>query len=366
MKNKPSIAFIIKNSNELFIEHPGATSGGVTVVAQNLYKTLTKELNYDVDIYTFTKPDEKFHATKYIEIDKQQYEAKKLTEYLDKQNYDYIITINPDDIYRGKLLQTHSLLYRLENYPFIINMLKSIFLNSKIRSTHRQYENVTAKDTFIAVSYKIKHDYSYNFGIPLTQIKVAYPGCKQIYDKIPVIEQKGIPTFGIIANSAINKGGHLFLLACGFAKLISKLNFKIIMIAPKYNKDIILKSLVKLFQLNIKILPKQNDMEYFYKSIDYLALPSKNEAFGLVVLEAMAYCKPVLVSNTAGSAEITNSQNGFIFNRKSFFNLVKNIIDMTNIYHNDFNHYKNLASNAYKISLYFTWENFCNAIVSNT
>ena len=53
MKNKPSIAFIIKNSNELFIEHPGATSGGGTVVAQNLYKTLTKELNYDVDIYFY-------------------------------------------------------------------------------------------------------------------------------------------------------------------------------------------------------------------------------------------------------------------------------------------------------------------------
>lgn len=52
----------------------------------------------------------------------------------------------------------------------------------------------------------------------------------------------------------------------------------------------------------------QHEIEEYYGAADVLALPSLQEAFGNVVLEALASGLPVLVSRTAGAAEILNGR----------------------------------------------------------
>ena len=204
------IALIINNSNELLIKNPGATHGGGTVVAQNLYKNLINKFNFNIDIYSFIEPEEStwLKNTKYININElmPDYTCEKFTQFLDKQNYDKIITISPGNIFRGRLIQVHSLIHRLKNEHILIKLIKYIFLHKKIKKNEATYNNLTEKDNFIAVSYKIKDDYSNNFGIPLSQIKVAYPGCEKIYCELPQLNPKAYPVFGIVANSAINKG----------------------------------------------------------------------------------------------------------------------------------------------------------------
>ncbi len=367
--NCKTIALIINNSNDLIIKNPGATHGGGAVVAQNLYGTLINEFNCNIDIYTFMNSQELagLKNTKVIDINEliPDYTCDKLTCYLDNRSYDKIITISPGNIFRNRLIQVHSIGHRLKKEHILIEIIKYVFLCKKIKENEALYNNLTETDNFIAVSYKIKDDYSKNFGIPLSQIKVVYPGCKQVYTKLPEVIQKDCPTFGIVANSAINKGGHLFLAAAGFAKLISRKKFKILIIAPKYKYDILLRTLVFIcgFKKDILVLPKQKDMSNFYKNIDYLILPSKNEAFGLVALEAMSYGKPVLVSNTSGCSEIISTMNGFIFERNSFFDLVNKIIKLLNIYYNDFEHYKSLSTNVHSISLKYSWKSFCQQIL---
>ena len=367
--NFKKIALIINNGNELVIKNPGVTHGGGTVVAQNLYITLIKKFDCKIYIYSFIKPEESalLENTKFIDINEliPDYTCEKLIQYLDKQDYDKIITLNPEEIFRGKLIQVHSLIHRLKNEHILVELIKCIFLHKKIKKNEAIYNNLNEKDNFIAVSYKIKDDYSNNFGIPLSQIKVAYPGCEKIYSDLPKITQKAHPVFGIVANSAINKGGHLFLAAAGFAKLLSHKKFKILIIAPKFKYDILMKTLVFIFGLkkDLLVLPKQKDMSSFYENIDYLVLPSQKEAFGLVVLESMSYGKPVLVSDTAGASEIIDFHNGFIFRRDSFCNFINSIIKLINIYNNDFVHYKSLSQSAYKTSLKFSWENFCEQIL---
>ena len=369
MNEKIKIALILKNVNELYEEYPGATRGGGSVVNQNLYKELLLMQNVFVDIYTYTPAKNITQPTNVniIEIHKliTPYDKQKLIDYIDSQNYSNVITIHPADIFRGRLLQSHSLLHRIKNSQPGIKIFKYIFLQKKIYNTKKIYTNLNPKDTFIAVSNKIKDDYSENFNIPPSQIKVAYPGCKRIYSTPPQIIEKEIPTFGIVANSAFNKGGHLFIAAAGIANTILNKKFKIIMIAPKFETDIFMKLLVRIYKLQdkITILPKQKDMEKFYTNIDYLVLPSKNEAFGLVVLEAMSFGKPVLVSQTAGSREIVTHNNGFIFNRNSFSDLVKNIIYLTKLYYNDFGRYKDLSIDAYNTSLKYSWKHFIEQIL---
>jgi glycosyltransferase involved in cell wall biosynthesis len=52
----------------------------------------------------------------------------------------------------------------------------------------------------------------------------------------------------------------------------------------------------------------------YFQSADVFVLPTKEDTWGMVVLEAMAFGKPILVSRYAGSHELVhNGVNGFVF-----------------------------------------------------
>ncbi len=53
---------------------------------------------------------------------------------------------------------------------------------------------------------------------------------------------------------------------------------------------------------------RQNDIESYYGAADLLALPALQEAFGNVVLEALASGLPVLVSDVVGAAEVLEGE----------------------------------------------------------
>ncbi|GEM_PF-5424808 len=68
-------------------------------------------------------------------------------------------------------------------------------------------------------------------------------------------------------------------------------------------------------------------MNALYQSYDVLILPSKKEAVGMVVLEAMACGLPVIVSDGAGAREyVQESVNGFIFPAGNYKELAGKII----------------------------------------
>lgn len=55
---------------------------------------------------------------------------------------------------------------------------------------------------------------------------------------------------------------------------------------------------------NFKLLGWTNDKKSFFNSIDIFILPSLQETFGIVLLEAMLYSTPIITSNTWGPNEI--------------------------------------------------------------
>lgn len=57
-------------------------------------------------------------------------------------------------------------------------------------------------------------------------------------------------------------------------------------------------------QSRCRVLPFQKDVRAFFSAIDVLALPSKFESFGLVLVEAMACGKPVVACRSQGPEEI--------------------------------------------------------------
>lgn len=66
---------------------------------------------------------------------------------------------------------------------------------------------------------------------------------------------------------------------------------------------------------NIKFVGFRNDIPQIMNSIDILAVPSRYEGMGMVIVEAMAASKPVVGANCGGIPEvINNDETGYIFN----------------------------------------------------
>lgn len=348
--------------------------GGGEILFENLIKQLID--NSDIQLFIlyskeFSLPDENknlYPQIKFIEINESPYSdeyIKAANKIVQDENIDLLINANMHNLFGTTMLQCHSYIHRLNKAIPIIKPIKKFFSNKKILWQKEIYKNAN-KHKFIAVSQIIKNDYSKNFNIAPQNIFVAYPGCKQQKENINIsdIKQKKDITLGAIANSSINKGGHIFLFTCGLLKL-SGCNFKIKIVAPKYNKDILMKFIIYLFNMRkqTEVLPFQKDLTSFYEDIDVLVVPSLNEAFGLVTLEAMSFAKPVIVSSTAGSSEIINTDNGFVYNRHSLSEFIKAMKNVINLYNNHFEEYQKYSLRAFETSKIYTWKKFADEII---
>ncbi len=347
----------------------GSIGGGAATVASNFIRSLTLLNSCEIFIITNKNMSCDINNARVIEFDFPQVDKGFLDaveNHIKENNYDCVFSFLHNNVFYNSFLQCHSFKYRCQNNPLIIQFFKKIIGINKINTQREVFKNYNKKCKLIAMSEKIKNDYVKNFKIPPENIIVVHPRA-QINDNYHSCERKDKICFGVVANSSINKGGHILTFALGILNILGyKFNFKII--APKYKNDYLLKFFVHIFHLknNIEVFDKQENMENFYKSVDCLVLPSVNEAFGLVVLEAMTYSKLVLVSSTAGVSEIIdNNINGFVYNRKSFKDFIAKLQYIIKTYQNDFELFQKITKQGYITSTKYNWENFTLNVIKN-
>ena len=82
-------------------------------------------------------------------------------------------------------------------------------------------------------------------------------------------------------------------------------------------------------QDKISFLPHQSNMQKLYGAFDLVIVPSWEETFGTVTIEAMASGVPVIGSNTAGTAEILGNET-FLFQPKNPESLVETLMYVIN------------------------------------
>ena len=87
------------------------------------------------------------------------------------------------------------------------------------------------------------------------------------------------------------------------------------------------------------------DKKDFYNNIDIFCQPSHFEPFGLTIIEAMAYAKPVISTNCDGPTEIIiDNKNGFLVKKKKPQEIAETIIKLIN--HSEI--YRNVSISARK------------------
>jgi len=82
-------------------------------------------------------------------------------------------------------------------------------------------------------------------------------------------------------------------------------------------------------QEKVSFLPHQTNMQDLYGALDLVIVPSWEETFGTVTIEAMASGIPVIGSDTAGTAEILEN-NQFLFAPKNHYLLSNTWLEVMN------------------------------------
>lgn len=100
-----------------------------------------------------------------------------------------------------------------------------------------------------------------------------------------------------------------------------------------------------------------HEMIDFYKDMDIIVLPSLNEAFGLVLIEALSMGKPVLVSSSFGALGFMDLKESFlkemVFNPRSREDLTSKLIGFINSWTYNKTYFRNLSLLYFKQELIY-------------
>lgn len=174
---------------------------------------------------------------------------------------------------------------------------------------------------------------------------------EQVY-KVP--EVTNVPVIGVCARFAAIKGIDIFIDALAELKR-RKIPFAAKIAGDGEEKERYVR-LIKQHDLqnDITLLGWITDKSHFYESIDIFCLPSREETFGLVILENMMHSVPMVLSAVSGPLEIIGNSNSAIMvppcDSVGMADGLERIIRDSNLA-------KELASNAFNRVKYYSNQN---------
>ncbi|MDD3238271.1 MAG: glycosyltransferase family 4 protein [Candidatus Gastranaerophilales bacterium] len=298
------------------LNHGDNTGRGATSYAVNFIENLTK--NFQVDLYCKSSDLDKFFDINVIKLE----DINVTSSFFEDKGYsfvwDWTESFFKSDEYKTFFLRhSHSKIYRefVVRTPFEM-FFKKIFSRSRLMNKERieeVQEEFNDYNFLIANSSIAKRDFVNYCKMPFENVDVLYP-CLKEFKPYKKAENKTF-TFGMSATTFALKGGYTFLEALHKLNKTHK-DFKAKIIYPNHKKTPFFKILLFLLGLQNKVefLDFQPDMSDFYTSIDCLVCPSREETFGLVILEAMASGRPVIASSRCGAVDIiAHNANSWIF-----------------------------------------------------
>ncbi|MEW5798813.1 MAG: glycosyltransferase [Bacteroidota bacterium] len=210
----------------------------------------------------------------------------------------------------GKLFDTEKkmpLPFRVLHYPWLVEQeMEQLRLGLNI------------PHTFIAPSDAIKMLLVRN-GVSENRIRMIPHGVSRLTTS-PIAPFDGRPVrFGYVSHIGYIKGFHI--LTAALEKVSETTNCELHVYGDTDGNEYYT-SAVKRYNGKAKIVPhgfvQEDHLQQAYNSFDVLILPSlAHEAFGLVVNEALAAGRPVIVSNSGALPELVKSEYGMVVERNN-------------------------------------------------
>ncbi|HOK40188.1 MAG TPA: glycosyltransferase family 4 protein [bacterium] len=160
------------------------------------------------------------------------------------------------------------------------------------------------------------------------------------------------------------KGIDILLNAINLLK--EKINDYVVILAGEdFGFEYEIKKIINQFNLKNIVIYKDiiySELKYLYSISDLLVLPSRYEAFGIVIIEAMAFKLPVIaMNNSAIPYLIENNKTGLLFENENYKELAEKIFLLLNT--------KNLKEEIINYSYdfvkaNFNWNNTINNLIS--
>ena len=183
----------------------------------------------------------------------------------------------------------------------------------KIAVCHVQGHYNFGSDAIIAITEPMREDIIKS-GIPAHKVFTVsnmLPIPKQIQYKAR--SNTGTPIIGVCARFVSMKGIDIFLAALVELKK-RKVPFKAEIAGDGPEKEHYTKLIADYqIQRDVTLHGWVHDRDAFYKKLDIFCLPSRKEAFGLVILEAMMHSLPLVLTDLPGPREIIATSESALF-----------------------------------------------------
>lgn len=221
--------------------------------------------------------------------------------------------------YKINIIHTH------HRYTELLSAIVARKLNIKTITTVHSFtggfKNLSYKsDRILTVSESVKKHLDTYYQIPeykITNLHNPFPYLKiadevsriQIEKKLNIESNDRVMLF--IGRISLVKGVDILFQA--FEELVKDFsNLKLIILGSITDRRI--KKQLQSLSDNVKVLPATNSIQDFYSISDIIILPSREDPFPYVMLEAGIFSKPLIGSNTGGIGEyIEHNKNGLLF-----------------------------------------------------
>ena len=245
-----------------------------------------------------------------------------------------------------------------------IHDLNFLYDNQKNEIKKKKYlkniqQNINKASEIVCISKSTLKDVEEHLDLQKKSVKIIYNGCSIQYIE-ELTSPKYLPnkpflfTIGTITNKknfhvlpALLQHNDMYLIIAGITQ-------------NEYYKNEIIKIADKLGVKSRVIFTgpiSENDKQWYYKKCTVFVFPSISEGFGLPVIEAMSFGKPVILSKHTCLPEIGGDE-AYYFKSFEIEEMQKNLIDALHDY--EVNNRKNTIISRANL---FSWKNAANEFI---
>lgn len=226
----------------------------------------------------------------------------KVFEFLKKINASYLILNFNKDVsiagIAGRLARVEKIIFR-NGFPLIHNKLKHRIL-------------LPFFDTLVSNSLALVNHYSaYGWGLE-NKMKVIYNGIEVCSDFTRNYEKEKGKAYFIFGSGRLTEIKRFNIFLDVIARLKKEFSIRAVIAGegPEINN---LKLLSDALEADVEFVGYVQAMQPLFKKADVFLHTSRNEGVPNVVMEAMSYGLPVVVTNAGGTNELVNDNvNGFL------------------------------------------------------